>query len=225
MKLEAISIITADMPAAITFYSALGLELADGGPDAPHTEFTAGSLRILLDTEAVMLGIDPEWTRPTGAHTMSLAFDCSTAEAVDAAYPTSAAASPMFGTPAWRPPMTAPRGVTRSASSPAEVVSSCGSTPQSKRGPTVGATEPWNIRAVESERAMTIRPSRTMRSMHTSATMSEGAGECAASGSKARFPRSGSAASARESALSGTETHRLARMRGIRVSRYMNSAC
>src|SRR5690625_6937757 len=59
MKLDAISIITADMPAAITFYSALGLELADGGPDAPHTEFSSGSLRILLDTEAVVLGIDP----------------------------------------------------------------------------------------------------------------------------------------------------------------------
>lgn len=86
MKLDAISIITADMPAAITFYSALGLELADGGPDATHTEFTSGSLRILLDTEAVILGIDPEWTRPTGGHKMSLAFDCSTAEAVDATF-------------------------------------------------------------------------------------------------------------------------------------------
>ena len=86
MKLDAISIITADMPAAITFYSALGLQLADGGPDAPHTEFTSGSLRVLLDTEAVMLGIDPEWTRPTGGPTMSLAFDCSTAEAVDATF-------------------------------------------------------------------------------------------------------------------------------------------
>lgn len=86
MKLETISIITADMPAAITFYSALGLELADGGPDAPHTEFTSGSLRVLLDTEAVMLGIGPEWIRPTGGQTMSLAFDCSTAEAVDATF-------------------------------------------------------------------------------------------------------------------------------------------
>ncbi|MEY9258737.1 catechol 2,3-dioxygenase-like lactoylglutathione lyase family enzyme [Brevibacterium epidermidis] len=86
MKLDAISIITADMPAAVTFYSALGLELADGGPDAPHTEFTSGSLRILLDTEAVMLGIDPEWTWPTGGHKMSLAFDCSTAEAVDSTF-------------------------------------------------------------------------------------------------------------------------------------------
>ena len=48
MKLDAISIITSNMPAAITFYSALGLELADGGPDAPHTEFTSGSLRIQI---------------------------------------------------------------------------------------------------------------------------------------------------------------------------------
>ena len=86
MKLDAISIITSDMPAAITFYSALGLELADGGPDAPHTEFSSGSLRILLDTEAVVLGIDSEWTRPTGGNKMSLAFDCSTAEAVDATF-------------------------------------------------------------------------------------------------------------------------------------------
>ena len=86
MKLDAISIITSDMPAAITFYSALGLELVDGGPDAPHTEFTSGALRILLDTEAVVLGIDPEWTRPTGGNTMSLAFDCTAAETVDQAF-------------------------------------------------------------------------------------------------------------------------------------------
>ncbi|WP_166969393.1 VOC family protein [Brevibacterium atlanticum] len=86
MKLDAISIITADMPAAITFYSALGLELVDGGPEAPHTEFASGTLRILLDTEAVMLSIDPDWTRPTGGHKMSLAFDCTTAEAVDATF-------------------------------------------------------------------------------------------------------------------------------------------
>jgi|SRR5699024_5808581 len=86
MKLNAISIITADMPAAITFYSALGLDLVDGGPEAPHTEFTTGALRVLLDTEAVMLDIDPDWTPPTGGHKMSLAFDCTTAEAVDEAF-------------------------------------------------------------------------------------------------------------------------------------------
>lgn len=86
MKLDAISIITADMPAAITFYSALGLELVDGGPEAPHSEFSSGSLRVLLDTEEVVLVIDPDWTRPTGGHKMSLAFDCSTAEAVDATF-------------------------------------------------------------------------------------------------------------------------------------------
>lgn len=86
MKLDAISIITSDMPAAITFYSALGLDLVDGGPEAAHTEFSSDGLRVLLDTEAVMLSIDAEWTRPTGGHKMSLAFDCTTAEAVDATF-------------------------------------------------------------------------------------------------------------------------------------------
>ena len=86
MKLDAISIITADMPSAVQFYSALGLDLVDGGADAPHTEFSSGSLRLLLDTEAVILSIDPEWTWPTGGHKMSLAFDCSNAEAVDTTF-------------------------------------------------------------------------------------------------------------------------------------------
>lgn len=86
MKLDAISIITADMSSSVQFYSALGLELVDGGADAPHTEFSSGSLRLLLDTEQVVLSIDPEWTRPTGGQKMSLAFDCSTAEAVDATF-------------------------------------------------------------------------------------------------------------------------------------------
>ena len=86
MKLDAISIITAHMPAAVQFYSSLGLDLSDGGADAPHTEFTSGSLRLLLDTEQVVLSIDPDWTWPTGGQKMSLAFDCSTAEAVDSAF-------------------------------------------------------------------------------------------------------------------------------------------
>ena len=86
MKLDAISIVTADMAQAVTFYAALGLELVDGGPEAPHTEFSTGTIRVLLDTEAVMLSIDPEWTRPTGGHRMALAFDCSTAEAVDVTF-------------------------------------------------------------------------------------------------------------------------------------------
>lgn len=86
MKLDAITIITADMSSSVQFYSALGLELVDGGADAPHTEFFSGSLRLLLDTEQVVLSIDPEWTRPTGGQKMSLAFDCSTAESVDATF-------------------------------------------------------------------------------------------------------------------------------------------
>ncbi|MDN5634850.1 MAG: VOC family protein [Brevibacterium sp.] len=86
MKLDAISIITADMPAAVQFYSSLCLDLVDGGADAPHTEFSSGSLRLLLDTAQGMLSIDPEWTRPTGGHRMSLTFDCSTAEAVDSTF-------------------------------------------------------------------------------------------------------------------------------------------
>ena len=86
MKLDAISIVTSSMPSAVQFYTALGLDLVDGGPEAPHTEFSTGTLRLLLDTEEVMLSIDPEWTWPTGGHKMSLAFDCSTAEAVDKAF-------------------------------------------------------------------------------------------------------------------------------------------
>lgn len=86
MKLDAISIITADMPAAVRFYSALGLQLLSGGPDAPHTEFSSGGIRVLLDTEEVVLGIDPEWTRPSGGQAMSLAFDCSSPAAVDSTF-------------------------------------------------------------------------------------------------------------------------------------------
>lgn len=86
MKLDAISIVTADMAKALAFYQALGLNLVDGSPEAPHSELSTGGLRVLLDTEEVMLGIDPQWTWPTGGHKMSLAFDCSTAEAVDATF-------------------------------------------------------------------------------------------------------------------------------------------
>ena len=36
------------MPSAVQFYSALGLDLVDGGADAPHTEFSSGASACCL---------------------------------------------------------------------------------------------------------------------------------------------------------------------------------
>lgn len=120
MKLDAISIVTADMSRAVQFYAALGLDLTSGGADSPHTEFSTGSLRLLLDTEEVMLGIDPEWAWPTGGHKMSLAFDCGSAEAVDATF-------------------------FQLTTTPAEVTASSADMPAADAAPVAGAEkEPWD---------------------------------------------------------------------------------
>lgn len=85
VRLDAISIVAADMAASLSFYRRLGLDLPADADAAPHVETVLpGGLRVLWDTEDVVHTYDPSWTRPQGGDRLGLAFRCERPEDVDA---------------------------------------------------------------------------------------------------------------------------------------------
>ncbi|MCX4965564.1 VOC family protein [Streptomyces sp. NBC_00654] len=86
-RLDAISIITADLAASLAFYRRLGLDIPAGAESAPHVEVTLpGGGRLLWDTEEVIRSFDPDWQRPAGGERLGLAFLCDSPAEVDAVY-------------------------------------------------------------------------------------------------------------------------------------------
>lgn len=83
-RLNALSIVVADMGATLAFYRRLGLDIPDGADTEMHAEALAGDLRLLFDTRAVVESFTPEWVPPSGGHRVALAFECATPAAVDA---------------------------------------------------------------------------------------------------------------------------------------------
>lgn len=83
-SLSVISIVVADMPAALAFYRACGLVI-DGQDDQSHASAEpVNGFTVMFDTQHEVGSYDPTWTPPTGGHRMSLAFDCGTPADVDA---------------------------------------------------------------------------------------------------------------------------------------------
>ncbi|MFJ4961618.1 VOC family protein [Streptomyces sp. NPDC088729] len=86
-RLDAISIITADLAASLAFYRRLGLDIPAGAESAPHVEAALpGGGRLLWDTEEVIASFDPGWRRPAGGERLGLAFACDGPQEVDALY-------------------------------------------------------------------------------------------------------------------------------------------
>jgi uncharacterized glyoxalase superfamily protein PhnB len=84
--LAAIGIVSANIPESCRFYRELGINVPEppGGED--HFEVTLpNGLRLMWDTEALILQIDPDWRRPQGQAT-TLAFECADSSEVDAVY-------------------------------------------------------------------------------------------------------------------------------------------
>ena len=82
-QLNATGIVSADLDRTRGFYGLLGIEIPEGDG---HVEATLpNGVRFMVDTEAVLLSFDPEWTRATG-NQLSLAFECASAAEVDETY-------------------------------------------------------------------------------------------------------------------------------------------
>jgi len=85
-KLDAIGIVTQDMAAALRFYGLLGVAVPTDQAHEQHVEAVLDNgLRIMWDTQALALSIDPNWVKPVGQRS-SLAFLCESPADVDATY-------------------------------------------------------------------------------------------------------------------------------------------
>jgi catechol 2,3-dioxygenase-like lactoylglutathione lyase family enzyme len=80
-------IVVADMPAALTFYRRLGLDIPASADGEPHVDVELpGGLRLAWDTIETIRSFNPEWTPPHGGGRMSLAFRCDSPQDVDRVY-------------------------------------------------------------------------------------------------------------------------------------------
>ncbi|MEU0302488.1 VOC family protein [Streptomyces sp. NPDC006175] len=101
-RLDAISVVTADMAASLAFYRRLGLDIPAGAESAPHVEVALpGGQRLLWDTEDVIRSFDPGWTAPKGGERLGLAFLCDSPAEVDAVYAELTAAGYESGLEPW----------------------------------------------------------------------------------------------------------------------------
>lgn len=84
-QLNAIGIVTSDMARSIRFYRLLGLDVPET-PDEGHVDtFLPNGVRFMLDSEDVVRGFRPDWSRETG-NQLALALDCETPAEVDAVF-------------------------------------------------------------------------------------------------------------------------------------------
>jgi len=84
-ELNAIGIVASDAKRSAQFYRLLGAELPEE-PGDDHFEATmANGLRLMFDTEDVILSFKPDWTRENG-NQVSLAFECASPTEVDEIY-------------------------------------------------------------------------------------------------------------------------------------------
>ena len=82
--LNVVSIVVADMSAALAFYRACGLVIDPAQDGEPHASAEPiGGLTVMFDTHDVVRSMDSAWTPGTGGHRMALAFDCESPAGVD----------------------------------------------------------------------------------------------------------------------------------------------
>jgi catechol 2,3-dioxygenase-like lactoylglutathione lyase family enzyme len=84
-RLNAMGIVTSDMARSITFYRLLGLDVPETPSEGHVDTFLPNGVRFMLDSEDVVRGFRPEWTRETG-NQIGLAFECESATEVDDLY-------------------------------------------------------------------------------------------------------------------------------------------
>lgn len=104
LRLDFLGLVTADLPASLAFYRALGVEIPETDAAAPHVEVRLPSgLTLAWDSVETIRSFEPEWQAPTGSARIALAFRAPSPAAVDAAF---ALARPLGtgGTDPWDAP-------------------------------------------------------------------------------------------------------------------------
>ncbi len=84
---NAIGVVVADMGKALAFYRRLGLDIPLSADSEPHVEAALpGGMRLMFDTVDTILSFDPSWTPPKGGQRVGFAFECESADEVNAVY-------------------------------------------------------------------------------------------------------------------------------------------
>lgn len=99
MKLDAIGIVSKNLKESVRFYSLLGLKFPEIEEDHLEAKSECG-LRVMLDAEALMKKLNPEWVQPAGQR-MTLAFLCESPKQVDEAFAAVTAAGFAAGKKPW----------------------------------------------------------------------------------------------------------------------------
>ena len=84
-QLNALGIVASDMARSIRFYRLLGLDVPETPAEGHIDTFLPNGVRLMLDTEEVILSFRPDWKRETG-NQIGIAFECESAAEVDATY-------------------------------------------------------------------------------------------------------------------------------------------
>jgi len=85
LQLNALGIVASDMARSIRFYRLLGLDVPETPAEGHIDTFLPNGVRLMLDTEEVILSFRPDWKRETG-NQIGIAFECESAAEVDATY-------------------------------------------------------------------------------------------------------------------------------------------
>ncbi|MEU2042093.1 VOC family protein [Nocardia niwae] len=86
-QLDVVGIVVSDMSAAVAFYRRLGLDFPEGSEQEGHAEAALpNGMRLTLDTEAVIRSFHTDWTPPTRAGRIGIAFRCADPAEVDTVY-------------------------------------------------------------------------------------------------------------------------------------------
>ncbi|WP_030148646.1 VOC family protein [Mycetocola saprophilus] len=87
LTLGFIGLVTSDMPAALAFYRALGVDIPAGAESAPHVDAVLpDGTTLAWDTVEVIRSFDPNYAVAGGGHRIALAFAHETPTEVDATF-------------------------------------------------------------------------------------------------------------------------------------------
>ena len=84
--LDAIGIVTADVPRALQFYQLLGLALRKAGDHDHYEAQTPSGVRLMLDSVALIRTFEPDYQHPGRGGSVVLCFKQPSRSAVDELY-------------------------------------------------------------------------------------------------------------------------------------------
>jgi catechol 2,3-dioxygenase-like lactoylglutathione lyase family enzyme len=87
-RLNAFSVVVADMATTLAFYRSLGLDIPAAADSEPHVDVElGGGIRLMFDTADVVRSMYPDWHHPgPTSFGMAMAFECASPADVDATH-------------------------------------------------------------------------------------------------------------------------------------------